>query len=165
MNSTIDLISTERDLLSQYTDAFNQKQTDVLAKYQTALDRLTASTQSENDETVALAQLQKQLDELSLTATLEKFTGIKEELAAKYQAYTSLVQDNNTLASTIFKSLDGTKSLVAQITTVVNEIDANISQINTTIDTYAAVTTSAPKEEATAAAPAPVAEAEPTTDA
>lgn len=163
MNSTIDLISTERDLLSQYTDTFNQKQTDVLAKYQIALDRLAASTQSENDETVALAQLQKQLDELSLTATLDKFTGIKEELASKYQAYTSLVQDNNTLASTIFKSLDGTKSLVTQIMAVVNEIDANISQINTTIDTYSAVTASTPKDDVVA--PVPETEVDPATDA
>lgn len=135
----MDLISAERDLLTQYTDSFNVSQSAVMDKYQAVVKRLEDSTKSENDETAALVQLQKQLDNLSLTATLEKFNNVKVDLTQKFQNYTKLVQDNNTLAASIYQNLQGTKNLVAEITAVISEIDANISQINTTIDTYSAV--------------------------
>lgn len=141
MNTTIDLISTERDLLNQYTESFNQKQDDVLQKYDTVVARLDDSIRSENDETAALAQLQMQLDTLSLTSTLDKFRGIQSDLTSKFDMYTAIVQENNKLASTIFDNLKGTKELVTEILGVVSEIDTNIGRINMTIDTYSTATT------------------------
>jgi hypothetical protein len=142
MTSSLELISTERDLLVQYMDTFNQKQTDVSDKYALVQSRLDDNIKSENDETVALLQLQKQLDELSLTASLDKFKGMSSDLDVKFQGYTTIVQDNNVLATTIFNNLKGTKDLVAEITTVLSQLDASISQINTTIDTYSAASPS-----------------------
>jgi hypothetical protein len=54
------MISTERDLLSQYSD---QKQADITQKWQAVLDRIDTSKATENDESTSLAQL-------SLGATL-----------------------------------------------------------------------------------------------
>ena len=138
MASISDMISTERDLLSQYTDSFNQKQADINQKWQTAMDRIDASTASENDETASLAQLQKQLDELSLSATLDKFKDMKTTLGTKFDSYTAVVTSNNSVATSMFQNLQGTKDLVAEIISVISDLDSNITQINTTIDTYTA---------------------------
>ena len=142
----MDLVSTERDLLNQYTTTFSQQQTDLVAKYQTVTDRLTTSTQAENDETATLAQLQKQLDDLSLSATVDKFTQVKSDLAAKFQAYTDIVQSNNAVATTLYTKLQDSKDVIGQISDLLKDIDTTINQINSTIDTYS-----------NAAAPAPVA--------
>lgn len=141
--SSLDLISTERDLLTKYTESFSQKQGDVTAKYRDAIDRLAASIQSENEETAALAQLQKQMDELSLNVTLNEFKDMQADLAAKFKTYTDLVASNNTLAASIFEGIQSTKDLVGEILTVVADLDTNIAQINTTIDTYNAASASA----------------------
>jgi ABC-type transporter Mla subunit MlaD len=153
MTSSLDLISTERDLLNSYTDTFSQKQTDVQAKYQAVVDRMASSIASENEETAALAQLQKQLDELSLNATLDKFKEMQTDLDAKYKAYTDLVQSNNTLAATIFQNSTETKELVTEIISVISALDANIAQINTTIDTYSTVSATPAPVTAEASAP------------
>jgi len=138
MSSVSEMISTERDLLSQYSDSFNQKQSDITQKWQAVLDRIDTSTSTENDESTSLAQLQKQLDELSLGATLDKFKDMKTTLGTKFDSYTTIVNNNNTVAATIFQNLQGTKDLVAEIMSVISDLDSTITQINATMDTYTA---------------------------
>jgi prophage DNA circulation protein len=133
-----EMISTERDLLSQYSDSFNQKQADITQKWQAVLDRIDTSTATENDESTSLVQLQKQLDELSLGATLDKFKDMKTTLETKFEGYTTIVNNNNTVAASIFQNLQGTKDLVSEIMNVISDLDSNIAQINTTMDTYTA---------------------------
>ena len=140
MSCSLDLISAERDLLTKFTDSFSQKQKDILDKYKVVSDRLATGIQEENDETAVLAQLQMQMDELTLATLLDQFNGVKNDLATKYQSYNTLVSSNNALASTIFTSLNDTKQVVASISSVISEIDANIAEINAAMDTYAAAT-------------------------
>lgn len=149
----MDLISTERDLLNQYTTTFSQQQTDLVTKYQAVSDRLDSNIQIENDETTSLAQVQKQLDGLSLSATMDNFTQIKTNLAAKFQAYTDVVHSNNTVATALFAKLQDSKDVVGQISALLKDIDSTIDQINTTIDTYSsASSTTSPTSITTPAA-------------
>ena len=158
--SSLELISTERALLTLATDSFGQKQTDVTDKYQAIVDRLATNMATENEETAALAQLQSQLGELSLGATLDKFKDMKSDLDAKFQTYTALVQSNNSLAAAIFESSKGTKDIVSEILSVISELDANIANINTTIDTYSTVSSVVSSSSPSAAPAAPAAPAE-----
>ena len=132
----MDLVSTERDLLTQYTTTFSQQQTDIVSKYQVVSDRLASSIQAENEQTTTLAQLQKQWDGLTLSATVDNFTQIKADLAAKYQAYTDIVQSNNAAAAALFAKLQDSKEVVSQISALIKDIDSTITSINSAIDTY-----------------------------
>jgi methyl-accepting chemotaxis protein len=140
----MDMISTERDLLSQYASSFNQKQSDILQKYSAINDRLDTVTASENDETATLAALQKQLDSLSLSATLDKFKDMKTSVSAKFDNYSSIVNSNNSIAATMYQNLQGTKDLISEIFSVISDLDSSISNMNTSIDNYEATKPAAP---------------------
>lgn len=148
--STLELISTERDLLTAHNDSFNAKQADIQVKYDAVIDRLASSIAGENEETAALAQLQKQLDEISLIVMLEKYKDMKGELDAKFQSYSAVVQSNNSLAASIFQNTKNTKDLVSEIMTIIGDLDTNISNINVTIDTMTAPAIQTPTIEETA---------------
>jgi hypothetical protein len=62
---------------------------------------------------------------------------MKTTLGTKFDGYTTIV-NNNTVAASIFQNLQGTKDLVAEIMSVISDLDSTITQINTTMDTYTA---------------------------
>ena len=134
-----DLISAKHDLLLKFATEFSSKQADVQTTYATVQSLIASSLEDENAETANLSQLQKQLDGLSLTSTLAGLQNIQSDLNNKFSVYTTIVQANNKTASDLFDKLSASQDMINNIMKLVDDINANMTTIKSTITQYDSV--------------------------
>ena len=128
-----DLVSTKRDLLAKFASDFSDKDTSVQAATTEAFALIAAATDAENAEAANLAQLQSQLADLSLTATLTRLTTLQTDAQAKFAAYTTLVQSNNALAEGLFDSLNASQDTISGIYKTVDDLTTNVAAMKVTL--------------------------------
>jgi len=164
LSNVTDLISTKRDLIANLSANLTSQQADVQTSYTDVIQVIANATDSENSATVDLTNLQKQVDGLSLSASLTTLQGMQSDINTKFSAYTSMVQQNNKIASDLFDNLQGSQDTINTIFSIISDINSNISTIKNTISQYETVKASATVTKMTAvpvdpSAPAPVEDA------
>jgi hypothetical protein len=130
MANIYNLVSTERDLITQFASDFSTKQSEIMTDVSTLQAQIDAAVQAENDETAALCLMQSQLDGLSLSNTLASLSAVDAELNSKFSAYTSLVQNNNVVATDIYSKLQASAGLIANVQSTMASLKNSISSMS-----------------------------------
>ena len=136
MASIYNLVSTERDIITQFASDFSTKQSEILADVATLQAQIDAAVQVENAETATLCQIQSQLDGLSLANTLASLSAVDADLNAKFTLYTDLVQSNNAVATDIYGKLQASAGLIANVQNTVTCLKSSVSSISATLAQY-----------------------------
>ena len=136
MANIYNLVSTERDLITQFASDFSTKQVDIMSEVSTLQAQIDAAVQVENEETAALCLIQSQLDGLSLATTLASLTTVDAALNSKFSAYTTLVQNNNTVATDIYSKLQASAGLIANVQNTMAGLKKSISSMSATLTQY-----------------------------
>jgi len=136
MASIYNLVSTERDIITQFASDFTSKQSEILADVATLQAQIDAAVQVENAETATLCQIQSQLDGLSLANTLASLSAVDADLNAKFTLYTDLVQNNNAVATDIYGKLQASAGLIANVQNTVTCLKSSVSSISATLVQY-----------------------------
>ena len=134
MGDATDLINAKRDLLTKIVADYGTRQADLKADVAIAEARLDAAIAAESAEAVSLAQVQNQLDGLSLQADLAALESTQVLLINKSTTFAALVQANNATAATIFDAVKASQDIVDQISSTIDSIRANIASIGAAID-------------------------------
>lgn len=132
--SDVDAITAKRELLIKIVADYAAKQADLKLEVAATDQRLDTAIAAENAETVSLAQVQKQLDGLSMQADLSDLEATQAALLAKAATFSTLVQTNNSTAATIFDAVKASQEVVDQISKAIDDIRVNLAAINSNID-------------------------------
>ena len=136
MASIYNLVSTERDIITQFASDFTTKQSEILADVANIQAQIDAAVAVENAETATLCQIQSQLDGLSLSNTLASLSAVDADLNAKFSAYTDLVQNNNAVATDIYGKLQASAGVITSVQTTMACLKNSVSSISATLAQY-----------------------------
>jgi len=136
MASIYNLVSTERDIITQFANDFSTKQSEILADVANIQAQIEAAVQVENAETATLCQIQSQLDGLSLLNTLASLSAVDADLNAKFAAYTDLVKNNNAVATDIYGKLQASAGVITSVQTTMACLKNSVSSISATLAQY-----------------------------
>jgi len=161
MANIYNLVSTERDLITQFASDFSTKQTDIMSEVSNLQTQIDAAVKVENDETAALCLIQSQLDGLSLSNTLASLSAVDAELNTKFNAYTALVQNNNIVATDIYSKLQASAGLIANVQSIMAGLKNSISSMSATLSQYSNRPVASSNGPVVIAAPTPVVVEEP----
>ena len=162
MANIYNLVSTERDLITQFASDFSTKQTDIMSEISNLQAQIDAAVKIENDETAALCLIQSQLDGLSLSNTLASLSAVDIELNTKFNAYTALVQNNNIVATDIYSKLQASAGLIANVQSTMTGLKNSINSMSATLSQYSNRPVTSSNGPVVIATPTPVVVAAPT---
>ena len=159
MANIYNLVSTERDLITQFASDFSTKQSNIMSDVSILQAQIDVAVQAENDETATLCLIQSQLDGLSLSNTLASLSAVDADLNSKFSAYTALVQNNNIVATDIYSKLQASAGLIANVQSTMAGLKNSISSMSATLAQYSNRPVASNTGPVVIAAPAPVEEA------
>ena len=125
--TTLSLLDSKRDLLNSLGSQLSSAQLAMSSNVDLANSLLASAIDTENQETILIGNLQKQMDSLTLQSSLSNIQQTNEDLKTKLASFTTLVQQNNASAAAVFDIVD-------QNTTLMNSVLSAISDVNSTVD-------------------------------
>jgi phage-related minor tail protein len=136
MSSDLVKINTERELLSSFTRDYSSKLAEVQASAAAVLQDIASAVETENNETLALSKLQKQISDITLANDLTIVKAIDADISSKMSAFSALVESNNALGTEVFKVLGDSQAAIKDINDTIAKLNDNISSIRLTLKGY-----------------------------
>lgn len=93
--TTLSLLDSKRDLLNSLGSQLSSAQLAMSSNVDLANSLLASAIDTENQETILIGNLQKQMDSLTLQSSLSNIQQTNEDLKTKLASFTTLVQQNN----------------------------------------------------------------------